>query len=306
MKTIELSKLRFNEIGIMENDYETRIFIKDVIKKLGGKVYEIDRVEEVVRLAQDQNLRAFILDIHMGDGREQEGLDALEILKKIDASIFVAILSAYPERFKQLALKANVNVFQSKSGNSMFDVYPIINKMLHQAKEEIDEAINNLDEYRTEFGPTMTQKLLYKDRSSEAREDRSNLAPPNQHKIFVLMPFARKFDEIYRLAIKAPLESLGFDCERADEIYFTGEVAEKIFVNIKRADFIIADVTDRNPNVFIEIGYAHALGKKIILLTQRADDIPFDLHTQKHIIYGKNKLKLKEELMKTIQVIIGQ
>lgn len=52
-------------------------------------------------------------------------------------------------------------------------------------------------------------------------------------------------------------------------------------------------MTGRNPNVFYEVGYAHALGKIVLLLTQKADDIPFDLKHKQHIIYGNNGSKIQ-------------
>ena len=45
-------------------------------------------------------------------------------------------------------------------------------------------------------------------------------------------------------------------------------------------------MTGRNANVFYEVGYAHALGKIVLLLTKNADDIPFDLKHHQHIVYG--------------------
>ena len=54
---------------------------------------------------------------------------------------------------------------------------------------------------------------------------------------------------------------------------------------IGAAQFIIADVTGRNPNVFYELGIAHTLGKDVILITQDSGDIPFDLTHLRHIQY---------------------
>ncbi len=45
-------------------------------------------------------------------------------------------------------------------------------------------------------------------------------------------------------------------------------------------------MTGRNPNVFYEVGYAHALGKIVLLLTQNAEDIPFDLKHRPHTVYA--------------------
>jgi len=59
-------------------------------------------------------------------------------------------------------------------------------------------------------------------------------------------------------------------------------------------------MTGRNPNVFYEVGYAHALGKTVILLTRNTDDIPFDLKHYPHIIYGGSIAGLKDDLGKRI------
>jgi nucleoside 2-deoxyribosyltransferase len=73
----------------------------------------------------------------------------------------------------------------------------------------------------------------------------------------------------------------------------TSKSTEKAFLRgfyrqIELADIVIADMTGQNPNVFYEVGYAHAKGKLCILLTSDAADIPFDLKHQRHIVYGKS------------------
>ena len=54
-----------------------------------------------------------------------------------------------------------------------------------------------------------------------------------------------------------------------------------------------------------EVGYAHALGKQTILMTQDVKDIPFDLTHYPHIIYGKSVTKLKNELKKYVKYFIN-
>jgi nucleoside 2-deoxyribosyltransferase len=61
-----------------------------------------------------------------------------------------------------------------------------------------------------------------------------------------------------------------------------------IWKGILKARIVIADITDRNPNVFYELGIAHTLGKPVILLTQKLTDIPFDLNRFRHIVYQDN------------------
>jgi hypothetical protein len=117
---------------------------------------------------------------------------------------------------------------------------------------------------------------------------------------FVLMPFDSEFDDIYTLGIKQSCIDAGTYCERVDEQIFNESILDRIYNQISKADIVIADVTNRNPNVFYEVGYAHALGKTTILLTKNADDIPFDLKHYPHIIYDNKIIKIKEELTKKL------
>ncbi len=118
---------------------------------------------------------------------------------------------------------------------------------------------------------------------------------------FVLMPFDPAFDDIYRLGIKETAEKLGIRAERVDEQIFHKEnILERIYGQIDAADLIIADLTGRNPNVFYETGYAHAKGKVCLLLTSKADDIPFDLKHHRHLIYGDSIQNLRQALLKDL------
>lgn len=110
------------------------------------------------------------------------------------------------------------------------------------------------------------------------------------------MPFTKDFDDIYKLGIKDCCQQLDFLAERVDEQIYSDTILERIYRQIKISDVIIADMTGRNPNVFYEVGYAHALGKSCILLTQSAEDIPFDLKHHRHIVYDGSIGKLKSAL----------
>ena len=119
--------------------------------------------------------------------------------------------------------------------------------------------------------------------------------------VFILMPFDAKFNDIYQLGIKAACAEAGGYCERVDEQFFENSILDRVYNQIAKADLIVADMTERNPNVFYEVGYAHALGKRVILLTQVSQDIPFDLKHYPHIVYGGKITELKQELAKRIR-----
>src|SRR5215208_25398 len=115
------------------------------------------------------------------------------------------------------------------------------------------------------------------------------------------MPFHTSFDDIYALGIRPACEAAGGYCERVDEQMFNESILQRIYNQISKADVIVADLTSRNENVFYETGYAHALGKQVVLLTQNANDIPFDLKHYPHIVYGGQIVKLRDELERRVR-----
>lgn len=105
-------------------------------------------------------------------------------------------------------------------------------------------------------------------------------------KCFVLMPFASQFDGIWEQVVRPAVEDHGDDCNRADDLFGPGAIIDDILDSIRAADYLIADLTGRNPNVYYELGFAHALDKPVILLTQDIADVPFDLKHQRLIQYA--------------------
>ena len=115
------------------------------------------------------------------------------------------------------------------------------------------------------------------------------------------MPFEAGFNDIYEYGIRGACSDVGLYCERVDEQVFLGSMLERIYSQISRADLLVADMSGKNPNVFYEVGYAHALGKNVVLLTSVAKDIPFDLKHFPHIVYGTEIKTLRAELARWLK-----
>jgi hypothetical protein len=124
--------------------------------------------------------------------------------------------------------------------------------------------------------------------------------------IFVLMPFAHSFDDVYELGIKGAAQDIGAHAERLDDQIFKEGMLERIYNQISRADLLVADLTGRNPNVFYEVGYAHALGKWVILIAHSKKDIPFDLLHHQYMLYRKDIKALKKKLSQKLGWAIGE
>jgi len=84
-------------------------------------------------------------------------------------------------------------------------------------------------------------------------------------------------------------------CLRADEIYSEKPIIGDIWDLIQRAEIIVADLTSKNPNVLYELGLCHVLWKRVVLLAQRIEDVPFDLRHFRVILY-EHSLEGAEEL----------
>src|SRR5262249_31328667 len=78
---------------------------------------------------------------------------------------------------------------------------------------------------------------------------------------FVLMPFTDKLQPLYEDHISPIVQKAGLRCVRADDIHGTSLITYDIWEHINRARFLVAELTDRNPNVFYELGLAHAISK---------------------------------------------
>jgi len=114
---------------------------------------------------------------------------------------------------------------------------------------------------------------------------------------FVIMPFDEPFRDFYQLVIKGACENASVDCTRVDEQHIPDHIVETIYKNIRDADLIIADLTGANANVYYELGYAKAHGKRIIPLTQTFDDLKFDFRAYNVYKYDpRNLAAFKDDL----------
>lgn len=126
-------------------------------------------------------------------------------------------------------------------------------------------------------------------------------------KAFVVMQFTEKFNELYDNVIKPVCEQKGLEPIRADDMYSNGLIIHDIIQSIQQSSLIISDITPDNPNVYYEVGYAHAAGKNVILMCDRErEKLPFDLSGFRTIFYSNTiagKSKVEETLKKHLDNI---
>ena len=110
--------------------------------------------------------------------------------------------------------------------------------------------------------------------------------PDSSPKAFVIMPFDSEFQAVYTDLIKPSLENSGYEVTRADSLMNQQNILKDIVRQIAKADLIVAELTALNPNVFYELGIAHALRKRTLLITQSIEELPFDLRSYRVISYS--------------------
>lgn len=120
--------------------------------------------------------------------------------------------------------------------------------------------------------------------------------------VFVLTPFHPKYQDEYDV-IKKVCEESGFECIRGDEQNFKSDIFPHVLKNIVKARVVIANLSGRNPNVFYELGLAHALDKTTIIVSRLLDDVPVDIKSKKIVTYKDNvtlRENLKTELVRNL------
>jgi hypothetical protein len=117
---------------------------------------------------------------------------------------------------------------------------------------------------------------------------------------FVMMPFGGWFDRYYQDVYVPAIKDAGLEPFRADELFSTGSVVEQIWEQITKAKVLLAELTDKNANVFYELGLSHAALKPVVFTSARVDDVPFDLRHLRVIIYETREPEWAPKLRKHI------
>ncbi|MDE3259672.1 MAG: hypothetical protein OYM47_17720 [Gemmatimonadota bacterium] len=128
-------------------------------------------------------------------------------------------------------------------------------------------------------------------------------------KAFVVMQFSEPYNDVYYDVIKKVCHELEIEVARIDEASGPGIIISDITREINESHLIIADITPRNPNVFYEVGYAHALSKPTILIAEKGTDLPFDVSPFRTLFYENSiggKGRLEEGLRKHVQAIFSE
>lgn len=124
--------------------------------------------------------------------------------------------------------------------------------------------------------------------------------------IFAAMPFSRKYDDTYFVAMAYAAKEANASCKRIDNEEFTGDIVEELKRLIKQSIAVIADLSESKPNVLYEAGYAHALGKPTVhICSTPLPELPFDVRNWNTIEYQLGQTTaLREPLARRLNALL--
>jgi hypothetical protein len=110
---------------------------------------------------------------------------------------------------------------------------------------------------------------------------------------FVIMPFAPEFNDVYatiKSHVDSELRSKEGKCTRLDEHRPAGRITDRLLAALRESSFCIADLTGCTANVMWETGYAMALNKPLVIVTQDLATLPFDVKDMQALGYDRRQL----------------
>jgi ActR/RegA family two-component response regulator len=263
-----------SRVFILDDEAHIRSDLSKYIKKEGYIVFAAATLEEANKIIQVEDFDIAVIDLKIDYHSDYSGIKVIENVNKLRPRAKVIVLSAYEQT--------------SEIRNELKKVY--------------------YDSYVPKGGSANYIKAVV--------EQLSQLKDmPPEKTCFVIMPFSTtktctndQWTEIFETMIKTAVETSGYHYECFRACLDIGNIIKDILVNLNRADVVIADLTDKNPNVFYELGVRHTLRNATILITQDINHVPFDLRHYALIEYdwttrkGRNEFNIRiAKILKSIE-----
>lgn len=127
--------------------------------------------------------------------------------------------------------------------------------------------------------------------------------PSDPNLVFVGIPLTTSQKSFN--GIKDVVRSFGLEYRRATKAMNTGDLGCKVCALIQSCRFAVFDISEPEANVFLEIGFACASGRDVIVLRKEGTDLPLDLSGAELIEYASVR-DLKRRLREYLSVHLGK
>jgi hypothetical protein len=122
--------------------------------------------------------------------------------------------------------------------------------------------------------------------------------------VFVIMSFSEddpKLEDAYE-SFETVCKDFQYECRRVDDASLTDRIVPEIFNSIRKAAFIIVDLSEHKPNVYYELGFAQGSGKECIITAYKGTELPFDV-ADIPTIFWEGQKQLKDRLREKLKMI---
>lgn len=238
-------------ILLLDDQANIRRDLGSYLQNAGHGVYQAESIEQARKIVLSEDIEVAIVDLEVDYRTRFGGAEIVNFVRRQRPQAKIIVLSAYSTSTEpeiEAQFDGPVDGFVNKGGQENYIV----------------AVSNKLDELATQ---ERTRTCL------------------------VIMPIgttescsAEEWTEVFDQTIEPAVSAAGYHCLRS--VVSVGHIIEGVLDNLNRSDLVVADLTDRNPNVFYELGVRHALRDATILISQNVDDIPFDLRPYATLLYA--------------------
>jgi hypothetical protein len=110
-------------------------------------------------------------------------------------------------------------------------------------------------------------------------------------RVFCVMPFSEPWSsDVWTAFIEPAITAAGLKAKRGDTTLRTGKLIQNVWNEILESGCVVADLSASNPNVYYELGMAHALGRDAFVLVQKGTNLPADLKGSHYLEYDPTDL----------------
>lgn len=117
----------------------------------------------------------------------------------------------------------------------------------------------------------------------------------------------KRSDQVLKYIITPAVSACGYEPIRADQISEPGIITSQVIQHIVDDPLVVADLSERNANVFYELSLRHALRKPVVQLIHAKEVIPFDVAATRTIKFDHHDLasaeQAKEEITRQIRAV---
>lgn len=141
-----------------------------------------------------------------------------------------------------------------------------------------DEGLVNEEGMLALLHDWLSKNWVKKRRTARGAKTVKSTKTPREKIVFAAMPFDRKYDDTFLVAMRYAAKKVGAVCERVDRTEFTGDIVEEIIRLIRSSIAVIVDLSESKENVLYEAGFAHALEKPTVHISSTdLSRLPFDI-----------------------------